>query len=257
MATILQRGKLLARFDQIVVVLHQPENPVNIGAVVRAMKNMGFGYLRLVQPAPFTADDLLRLAHYAEDVVERVEVFATLDAVLTDVHFVVGTAAVNHSDYRSTDDLRSLAGELWERAETGKIALLFGPEADGLDRAALDRCHLLARIPTNPDYAALNLAQAALIVLYELRMAANLPRIAAPSQPNATQGHLERLFLVSEEALHAIDFFKYNPAAVMHTLRQIVYRAELRTDEAALLLAIARQVLRTADGRNRSQNDVG
>ena len=241
----------MARFNQIVVVLHQPENPVNIGAIVRAMKNMGFGYLRLVQPPPFTADDLLRLAHHAEDVIERVEVFTTLDAALTDVHFVVGTAAVNHSDYRSTDDLRSLADELWKRAETGKIALLFGPEADGLDRTALDRCHLLARIPTNPDYAALNLAQAALIVLYELRMAANPVRSTAPSRPQATQGQLERLFLVGEEALHAIDFFKYNPAAVMHTLRQIVYRAELSDDEAALLLAIARQMLRTADERSR------
>lgn len=244
----------MAQFNQIVVVLHQPENPVNIGAIVRAMKNMGFGRLRLVQPAPFTADDLLRLAHRAEDVVEHIEVFATLDDALTDVHFVVGTAAVNHSDYRSTDDLRTLADELWKRAETGKIALLFGPEANGLDRTALDHCHLLARILTNPDYAALNLAQATLIVLYELRMAANPPRIAASSQPHATQGQLERLFLVSEEALHAIDFFKYNPAAVMHTLRQIVYRAELSEDEAALLLAIARQALRTTNERNRSQN---
>jgi len=235
----------LAQFEQIVVVLHQPENPINIGAVVRAMKNMGFSQLRLVQPAPFTADDLLRLAHHAEDVVERIEVFASLEAALADTHFVVGTAAIDHSDYRSTDDLRGLAGELWTRTAAGKVALIFGPEADGLDRQALDRCHLLVRIPTELAYPALNLAQSVLLVLYEMRMAANLPPSAAPLQATgAAQEHLERLFLMSEEALNAIDFFKYNPAVVMHTLRQIVYRAELRTDEAALLLAIARQVTR-------------
>ncbi len=243
----------MTQFDQFVVVLHRPENPLNIGAIVRAMKNMGFGRLRLVQPAPFTTDDLLRLAHHAEDVVERIEVFATLDDALADVHFTVGTAAIEHSDYRLTEDLRGLAAELWARAEAGVVALLFGAEADGLDRAALDRCHLVARIPANPEYAALNLAQAALLLLYELRMGANLPHSAAsPVQPGATHEHLERLFQVSEEALRGIGFFKYNPAAVMHTLRQIVYRAELRNDEAALLLAIARQVMRTTSNRSSS-----
>lgn len=240
----------MARFDRIIVVLHRPENPVNIGATVRAMKNMGFSRLRLVQPAPFTTGDLLRVAHHAEDVIERIEVFASLDASLADVHYVVGTAAIEHSDYRSTDILDSLAGKLWAHTDTGFVALLFGSEADGLDRAALDRCHLLARIPTNPDYAALNLAQSVLIVLYELRMAVNPPRGASADAPLATQEMLERLFLVGEEALHAIDFFKYNPAAVMHTLRQITYRAELHPDEVALLLAVARQIVRCADKRS-------
>ena len=247
----------MSHFDHVVVVLHRPENPLNIGAVVRAMKNMGFGRLRLVQPAPFTADDLLRLAHHAEEVVERIEVFATLDDALADVQFAVGTAAIEHSDYRLTADLRGLAADLWARAEAGVVALLFGSEADGLDRAALDRCHLIVRIPANPEYAALNLAQAALLVLYELRMAANLPHSAAPPvEPGATHEHLERLFRVSEEALRGIGFFKYNPTAVMHTLRQIVYRAEVSGDEAALLLAIARQVTRRTGNRSSSDEST-
>jgi tRNA/rRNA methyltransferase len=240
----------LQRVDQVVVVLHRPEDPVNVGAIVRAMKNMGFDRLRLVQPAPYTSADLLRLAHRAEDIVERIEVFATLDAALADAHYVIGTAAIDHSGSRVTSDLRSLAEDIAVRATTGTIALLFGPEADGLDRAALDRCHLIASIPANPVYPALNLAQSVLIFLYEVRMAATLPLPARPAQPVATQEHLERLFQVSEEALHAIGFFKYNPVAVLRTLRQIAYRAELRPDEAALLLAIARQATQIRRSRN-------
>ena len=134
--------------------------------------------------------------------------------------------------------------------------------SDGGQRLNITVCqhnqlHLIVRIPANPEYAALNLAQAALLVLYELRMAANLPHSAAPPvQPGATHEHLERLFRVSEEALRGIGFFKYNPTAVMHTLRQIVYRAEVSGDEAALLLAIARQVTRRTGNRSSSDEST-
>lgn len=240
--------------DQITVVLYRPENPTNIGAIVRAMKNMGFRRLRLVAPAPYTDDDLLRLAHRCEDLVARIEVFATLDAALADTHFVVGTAAIAHARHRVTQDVRGVAADLVRRTAFGPAALLFGAEADGLDRLALARCHLLATLPTAPDYPALNLAQSVLLFLHEIRMTVlSPPPVSAP--PVATQAHLERLFTTSEEALHAIDFFRYNPAAVMHTLRQITYRAMLQPDEAALLLAIARRIVRATGQPHAPSSD--
>jgi TrmH family RNA methyltransferase len=232
--------------DSIVVILYRPENPTNIGAIVRAMKNMGVTRLRLVQPAPYTVDDLLRLAHRCDDIVAGIALFAELDAALADLSCVVGTAAIAHAGHRITQDVRGLAAELVARTAAGSVGLLFGAEADGLDRHALARCHLLAALPTNPAYPALNLAQSVLLFLYELRMAAVAPPVPAVAPPVAPQAHLERLFAASEEALHAIDFFRYNPAAVMHTLRQLAYRAALQPDEAALLLAIARRTVRAA-----------
>lgn len=232
--------------DQIIVILYRPENPTNIGAIVRAMKNMGFQRLRLVAPAPYTDDDLLRLAHRCEDLVARIEVFTTLDAALADAHFVVGTAAIAHAGHRVTQDVRGLATELVQRTAAGPVALLFGAEADGLDRHALSRCHLLAALPTNPAYPALNLAQSVLLFLHEIRMTTLPPSPALTPPPIVTHAHLERLFAASEEALHAIDFFRYNPAAVMHTLRQLAYRAALQPNEVALLLAIAHRTMRAA-----------
>lgn len=235
--------------DRIRIVLHRPENPTNIGAVVRAMQNMGVAQLRLVQPPPFVRDDLLRLAHRCEEVVDRIETYATLEAALADAAFVVGTAAIAHGDFPISGDVRTLAAELIERASTEPVALLFGTEADGLDRYALDRCHLIATLPANPAYPALNLAQSVLLFLYELRMAADdAEPSSAAMRPLAVHEDLERVFQTSEEALECLGFFKYNPTAVMHTLRRIVYRAALSPAEAALLLAIARQATRV--GRN-------
>ena len=241
--------------DQIIVVLHRPQNPANIGAIVRAMKNMGVGNLRLVQPAPYTADDLLRRAHRCEDIVARIRTFDALDDALADTHFVVGTAAIPHPGHRLTYDLRSLGVEIVGRASTGSVALLFGAEADGLDREALARCHRVASLPTNPAYPALNLAQAVLLFLYEVRNAAEGPQLAPAPPPQATQAQLELLFQMSEDALQTIGFFRYNPAAVMERLRQLTYRAELQPEEAALLLAITRQIVRMAGNPPRRADE--
>ena len=242
---------------EMVVVLHRPEDPVNIGAVVRAMKNMGFEHLRLVQPVAYEAGELLRVAHHCEDLVERIEHFSTLDEALADVHFVVGTAAIDHRGRRTTADIRGLAAELAGHAATQRIALLFGPEADGLDRAALDRCHLVAALPTNPDYPALNLAQSVLLFLYEVRMAALGAAPAAPpaTAPVAAQADLERLFARTEAALHVAGFFRYNPEVVMRSLRQIAYRAELQPADVDLLFAMVRKLQRAAEQGRTAAND--
>lgn len=236
--------------DQIVVVLDRPQDPLNIGAVVRAMKNMGFHRLRLVQPAAFERADITRLAHRSEDLIDQISIYVDLDSALADVSFVVATDAQPHADYPTTADVRGLAANLLQRAAAGQqVALIFGTEADGLDRAALDRCHVIAALSTDPAYPALNLAQAVLLFLYDLRVAAaNTLPVAPDLPPSAPQADLARLFALAEQALSAIGFFKYNPQSVLRSLRQMAYRAELTPDDAALLMAIARQTLRSAEG---------
>ena len=243
--------------DQIVVVLDRPQDPLNIGAVVRAMKNMGFSRLRLVQPAFFDRADITRLAHRSEDLIDQITVHTDLDSALADVNFVIGADAQPHADYPTTADVRGLAANLIQRAVAGqRVALLFGTEADGLDRAAFDRCQVIAAAPTDPAYPALNLAQAVLLFLYDLRVAAADVAGVAPDLPAPmTQADLTRLFALAEQALSAIGFFKYNPQSVIRSLRQMAYRAELTSDDTALLMAIVRQTLRSAVASAGSQID--
>jgi TrmH family RNA methyltransferase len=232
--------------DNFIIVLHQPRDVVNIGGVVRAMKNMGLRRLRLVAPAPFDPADIIGIAHRSEDILAVLGIYADLDAALADVTYVVGTSARPHADHPVwSSDVRALAPELPARATAGPVALLFGPEDNGLDNAALDRCHLVLRLPTDPTYPSLNLAQAVLLLLYELRMAV---LVAAPSPPTAaapaTAAQLETLFATWEQALQAVEFFKTGRrTGIMRSLRSLFHRADPTGREVALLTAIAREVV--------------
>lgn len=229
------------RLDQIVVVLHRPRDVVNIGGVVRAMKNMGLRQLRLVDPVPFDAATIVGIAHRSEAILATLQVFDDLDAALADAVYVVGTTARTRESRPLRSDVRALAGELIDRTASGSVALLFGPEDKGLDNAALDRCHVVATLPVDPDYPSLNLAQAALLLFYELRTATVAPSPpASNSFEPASAAQLEELFTASERSLRAIEFFKPNRAeSIMRTLRSLVYRAAPDQREIGLLIAIA------------------
>lgn len=247
--------------DRIVVVLHHPRDVVNIGGVVRAMKNMGLRQLRLVDPVPFDPVTITGIAHRSEEILATLQVFDDLDAALADAVYVVGTTARTREARPLRADVRTLAGELIDRTSAGLVALLFGPEDKGLDNAALDRCHVVATLPVNPDYPSLNLAQAALLLFYELRMSAVTPSSSRPSQISpASAAQFEELFSASERALHTIDFFKPNRAeGVMRTLRSLVYRAAPDQREIGLLIAIAYETvnfLRRRGIESRKREDV-
>ena len=224
--------------------MHKTEDPVNIGTAVRALANMGFTDLRLVDPVDYERKRILGIAHHCEELVDSIRHYPDLDAALADVTFVMGTVAVDHPNHPLTRNVRGLAADLLERTAHGRVALLFGPEADGLDLAALDRCHVILSLPVDPGFPALNLSQSLLLVLYEIRMAAmNAPKEAnPPSITLATKEEVELVFDLFEQALDGMAFFKGNAQQTMRLLRQTLYRAEMRPKEAGLLMGIARRI---------------
>jgi TrmH family RNA methyltransferase len=233
------------RLGNIVVVLCRPQKLVNIAGTIRAMKNMGLRRLRLVRPAEYDPYDIEGIAHRSGDVLSGATLHGDLDAALADAVFVVGTTGRTREVAARLAAPRALAPELLARAEQGTVALLFGSEDNGLRSDELDRCHCLLTIPTNPGYRSLNLAQAVLLVAYELWLAAEQPAPAPrrASRP-AEASQLEELFEALERALWGIEFFKAHKAAgMLRTLRSLVHRAEPDVREAALLKAMAMETL--------------
>lgn len=230
--------------ETIIVVLHKPQKLVNIASAVRAMKNMGLQRLRLVQPAEYDPAEIDWVAHRSGDIVEQIEVFADLDAALADTIYVAGTTARPRGAFPRVSTPREHAPMLLARAAQGPVALLFGPEDNGLTNTELDRCHAILSIPTDPAYSSLNLAQAVLLLAYELRMAEPPPVPPRTGIPPASAAQLEKLYEALEESLWAIEFFKTEHAeSMMRTLRSLVHRAGPDTREAALLMAICRETI--------------
>ncbi|HUF65931.1 MAG TPA: TrmJ/YjtD family RNA methyltransferase [Gemmatimonadaceae bacterium] len=237
--------------DAVRVVLHEPQDPVNIAATVRAMKNMGLTRLRLVQPVEYDPWRLEGIAHDTQDVLHRVERFDSLDAALADCVRVAGFTARRRAAKRPVTDPAAAAADLLRYAADGPVALLFGREDRGLGNEELDRAHILVTIPTT-DHASLNLAQAVLIGLYELHVqAADATRTMLPPRKAtraATAAEYELLYADIERALTRMDFFKTrNAEHVMRSLRSLLGRAAPDARELALVRAIAIEVVRTIE----------
>lgn len=238
-------------FGRVEVVLFETTDPVNVGGVVRAMANTGFGRLRLVNPiARIEAWDLGGIAHYTQHIVEAIRVHPSLDEALADAQVVLGLSGKHHRAKRNARPMHLALADVAERARSGQVvALLFGREDRGLPNEALDRCHAVTTIPTNPAYPSLNLAQAALLVLFNLFEAAGgaqqAPRPPRRSAPPAAAALLEDLFADLERSLDAIEFFKTRSrVSIMRSLRAALYRADLDRREASLLRAIAIEIRR-------------
>lgn len=245
-----------AALEGIVVVLWQTQDYVNIAGTVRAMKNFGLSRLRLIQPVKYDPHRIEGIAHGTEDVVQRIETHDSLLSALGDCSYVVGMTARSRRAKRAVGRPRSLAPELLSRGaeavagEVGPVALLYGREDHGLSNEALDMCHRTCIIPTS-QHASLNLAQAVLVMAYELWMEAEggdqafrPPRREAPP---ARIELLEKLFEDAEAALWTVDFFKSRQAeSVMRTLREVVRRADPDAREAGLLRAISIEVVKHA-----------
>ncbi len=236
----------------IIVVLHQPRDPRNIGAVVRAMLNTGVQYLRLVDPCPFDQDIIAAVAHRPEPVLARLAVYPDLQQAIADVRHLVGTSDRPHPNLPWRTDIRQWAGEIRQRAaSTGPVAILFGSEGNGLSRGELSLCHEIIGIPMAPEYPVLNLAQAVLITLYELQQASPpSPPSPGTAEPPASLAALDTLASILDELITATNFVKSgNGYALRHRLRAIMTRAALSERDAAILTALLREAVRRVGER--------
>ncbi len=239
--------------SQVHVVLYEPQDHVNIAATVRAMKNMGVSSLRLVRPVAYERERLEGIAHDTFDIIDRIAHFDTLDAAIADCVRVAGFTARRRAAKRIVVEPKQAASELLEWAGQGPVALLFGREDSGLPNDALDRAHLVVTIPTT-NHSSLNLAQAVLVALYEMHLAAaDATRQLAPPRKDAPPSSAElyeQLFADVESALEAIEFFKTRfRANIMRTVRSLAFRAAPDAREISLVRAMALEVLRFLERR--------
>ena len=262
--------------DNLVIVLYQPQDVVNVGGVIRVMSNFGLSRLRLVEPAAWDEYRVEGVAHHTRAIIDRVEHFPSLEAALADCGFVLGTTARKRGTRRerlTPAQAAPVALDAARKDPTSRTAILFGREDNGLPNEALDNCHALLTIPTHATNPSLNLAQAALIVAYELWQASQPTEVVTvellpPGQPPRTgqppsvtqaitlldeDGRLangtdrETMFTALTELLQAL-YPKTTDERLLYAmtrLRAVLLRAAPRQDESRALTHLFHHLTQT------------
>lgn len=221
------------------IVLVGTTHPGNIGAVARAMKNMGLTDLALVRPRYFPHPEAAARASGAEDLLASASVADSLADAVRDCRFVAGASARARTIDWPVLAPRECARKLVAENSSGNVAAVFGPEKSGLTNEDLDRCQALLAIPADPAFSSLNLAMAVQILCYELRLAGTATAASERDVPLAKSEDLERFYAHLEQVLTASGFLDPdNPRFLMRRLRRLFARAEPDQNEINILRGI-------------------
>ena len=234
-------------FHNIAIVLVKPQFAGNIGSVSRAMKNMGLSSLILVSPAqdPLSPEAKM-MATSAQDLLKSAAIYGSLEEALSGFRWIAGTSARKGRLRGPFVSPREICPEIISIARSIPVAILFGPEDKGLTNEELAPCQALISMPVHENLTSLNLAQAVMVLCYELYMASladtagdqnsPFPKLAEFQKVEGMYAHLEDLLL-------RIGFLDpKNPKRIMHTFRRIFGRTNLSDRDVAILRGVFRQL---------------
>lgn len=228
--------------DNVRIVLVGPLYGGNVGSVCRAMANMGFSDLGLVAPRRLNMDEAKMMACHATDILDNRTEFTSLAEAVADCGAVMGATARTGLYRQHAKTPREWAGRAVAEADKGKVALIFGPEDNGLTNEDLALCTQIIQIPTTEAYTSLNVAQAAMICCYELFVAGGSYEPPLEKSPEASSELRERMFMLWREVLLRVGFMKEDNADhMMLGLRRVMGRGALTVDDVHIMMGIARQ----------------
>ncbi len=229
---------VLENLKHIRVVLSRPRDSMNVGAVCRAMKNMGLTRLYIAGFPDLDRGKAAALALHASDLLENAVETVDLEEAIEECSFIAGlTRRWGKNRKYVYLDPPGLCEKL-HQFEGEETALVFGNEVSGLTDEEIARCHVAVTIPSSPDFPSLNLSHAVQIVAYEVYRSF----CVAPDRPFYTPLSGEKLDALVEhitDSLLSLGFFKLVPPAEMQRFfRDIFARASLSGRESERIEAI-------------------
>ncbi len=232
----------LLKKSNIAVVLVNTQIPENIGAAARAINNMGINRLILVNPKNPDRDRMMKSGTtHSTEIIDNIKIYDTLEEAIAPFGYVAGTTARLGTMRPAMASPQGLAEKLVDVSQNNEIAILFGPEDRGLSNEHLQYCHTITTIPT-ADFSSLNLAQAVLIVCYEIFKAGMKPSNSAPPRL-ANSFELEGMYGHLSDVLLKIGFLNpQNPEHWMMYVRRFFSKLPLRAREVRIIRGICRQI---------------
>jgi tRNA (cytidine32/uridine32-2'-O)-methyltransferase len=222
---------------RLVVVLVEPSDARNIGAVARAMSNLATTELRLVTPQEFDATMAFRVACWGGDVILERKTFDNLGDAVADCHEVVGFASDSSSHRVPQLLLEEWAAKL-EMHPEHRVALVFGSEENGLRKEHFPLSQFLIRIPSSTENPSYNLAQAVLLALYTIRIRAG-NHIGASQPEWPVSGQLEPFTMMVLSVAERVGFLnQHSPDHIRDLLVNLTRRGKVSTRELTVLTGL-------------------
>jgi len=232
---------------QFRVVLVEPLNDGNVGAIARSMRNFGLEDLYLVRPCAI-GEEATKRAMHGIDILRNAKTVLDESDALAGVDFVAATSGVSTSNEKNFTRIALTADEFSDkmRGSQGTVALLFGREDFGLDRELIKKCDFLVTIPANPEYSILNISHAAAILFYEL-FAAGVEKWEPRKAGNVEK---EKLYEYFSMLLDSIDYPPHKKEKTKVMFRRLIARSVPTTWEFHTLMGVIDgAVKKSTDGK--------
>lgn len=235
--------------ENIRIVLVRPIYGGNVGSVCRAMMNMGLSQLVLVDPSStMDMEEAATMACHAGSILARRQVFDTTAEAVADCALVAGTSNRGGLYREHSKPPREWAPHLLEAAASAPVAIMFGPEDNGLSLDDIALCTQIIKIPSSPAYTSLNLAMSVMVCSYELFVASGQYEPPVELSPEAPSAMREAMFAKWRRALLTIGFMTPETADhMMLGIRRIFSRGPLTEKDVQILLGVASQTLWAAN----------
>ena len=227
-----------ACLDNIHIVLVEPQGPLNVGSVCRAMMNFGVSRLRLVNPcAAYRSLDARRMALAAETILNDAQVFSSLQDALADCHLAFGTTRRFGKYREDCISPEQSAARALSQPPDSQMAFVFGREDRGLQTSELDLCQFFVTISTDEAYPSMNLSHAVALMLYEIRKGAlNSAPVPAEEQSAARARDVENMFQHMRRTLVDVEYLDHqNPDHILRAFRRLFGRTGLTDREVRIL----------------------
>ena len=236
--------------DKIRIVLIGTTHSGNIGATARAMGNMGFSKLYLVNPKDFPSPVATARASGADHILESAVVCHSLQEALAECVYVVGSSArIREANWPVLSCEEMSANFSQKCIGQSEVALVFGQERAGLTNQELDLCDALVTLPVNPDYPSLNLGAAVMLLCWEVRRyllqvdAIESQDFNEDLEPPAKGLEMDRFFDHMEQVMSELGFIKFDkPEKLMRKIRHLFLRSRPTSEEVNLLRGLLSSV---------------
>lgn len=273
--------------NNVQIVMVRTRFPENIGMAARACANMGVSNITLVNPELWAEKQTQENEKYINkaknlatsagvDVISQIKTAPSLAHAVAENTICIGTTARTGGWRQGILTPEAAAQIACEHLlQNGRVAIVFGSEDKGLENHEIELCTHLVCIPTSLSAASLNLAQAILILLYELRKAVpeqikelSEASIKEPSgqhfgqhlgqhprhsprqgrvkhSPLATLEQQELLIFNIKQAMQAIGSLpEANSNYFLLPIRRFVTRSQVRHNEFSMLMGICNKIMR-------------